>query len=64
MDLLDHIRAGEREIIDGTLKRPAAVVLGGEVACLDLRAHPAVEYDDALLKGREIEISVLHKAEA
>ena len=64
MDLLDHIRAGEREIIDGTLKRPAAVVLGGEVACLDLRAHPAVEYDDALLEGREIETGVLHKAEA
>jgi hypothetical protein len=31
---------------------------------LDLRAHPAVEYDDALLEGREIETGVLHKAEA
>ena len=64
MDLLDHIRAGKREIINGTLKRPAAVVISGEVACLDLRAHPAVKYDDTLLEGREIETGVLHKAEA
>ena len=62
MDLLDHVGSGDRQVIDGTLKRPAAVVVGGEVACLDLRAHPAVEYDDALLEGREIETGVLHEA--
>ena len=64
MNLLDHVWAGDGEVIHGTLKRPAAVVLGGEVACLDLRAHPAVEDDDALLEGREIVTGVLHVEEA
>ena len=51
VDLLQHIRPGDGEVVHGTLERPAAVVVGGEVACLDLGAQPAVEHDDALLEG-------------
>ena len=64
VNLLDHVRSGDRQIVHSTLKRPAAVVIGSEVACLNLRAHPAVEDDDTLLEGREIVTGVLHVGEA
>ena len=52
VDLLDQVGTRDGEVIHGTFQRPATVVIGGEVACLDLRAHPAVEDHDAITEGR------------
>ena len=52
VDLLDQVGTRDGEVIHGTFQRPAPVVIGGEVACLDLRAHPAVEDHDAITEGR------------
>ena len=52
VDLLEHIGSRDRQVVHGTLERTAAVVIGGEVACLDLGAEAAVEDDDAVAQGR------------
>ena len=54
MDRLDHIRAGQHEVIVAPLERFSAEVIGREVVALDVRAHRAVEYQHAVVEGVEV----------
>ena len=50
MDLLDHIRPRQHEMLVAALEAGPAEVIGREVARLDGRSHGAIEDEDAFLQ--------------
>jgi hypothetical protein len=51
VDLLDHVGAGDDQVVVAPLQPLAAEVARGEVVALDGGAHGAVEHEDAFGEG-------------
>ena len=54
VNVLDHVRPRQRQVVDAAVPALATIVLGGELARLHLRAHAAVEEHDAVSQDLEV----------